>query len=760
MAMSFDTHTHIATFNLEPKDNCSARWTRWLTRFNTYLTAMDITDTKRQRALLLLLVGEEVHNLFLTLPDIGGDSDFEKAIKALDDHFLPKSNREYEIFKFRSIVQGSDTIDQFYSKLREAATNCEFANSDSEIKSQVIQKCRSHKLRENALCNPKMTLSDILKQARTLEFADMQSKTMESSIQGASANQQAVQTVSVKKSDVCYHCGGTWPHRGKCPAWGKVCPAWGKVCQNCGQKNHFPLSVSCHAKGKICGKCGKRNHLSEVCRSSGQIKQKSKKYPYRAPKSQKGKNIHNIEDDGTPTECEEYSLDMYHIETSAKSQKFCCELSINGIPVTMEVDSGADITLISEEMFHKVENGNERLYISTENIPTLRTYSGETNSIKPIGIIQNVPVQYSDQFQNLPLIVTPGNGPNLLGKNWMSAFTKIDWNKIFGVNKLHQNKSDLDQLLDKYPEVFDTKLGCLQGTKVTIHVNKDITPKFCKPRTVAFAYKQKVSDELDRLVNEGVLKPVSFSKWATPIVPVLKSNGQIRVCGDYKQTINKVAKTDVYPLPHIDELYTKLAGGESYTKLDLSNAYLQLELDDSSQELTTINTEKGLFSYTRMPFGISAAPAIFQKNIETVLQGIPKTSVYIDDILVTGKNHAEHLKNLESVLSRLRGSGLRLKRNKCSFMKSSVTYLGHVIDSQGVHPSPEKTKAIKDAPVPNNVSELRSYLGLLNYYHKFLPNLSTTLAPLYQLLNNSSPWQWQKAQMDAFNKSKELLQSS
>ena len=156
----------------------------------------------------------------------------------------------------------------------------------------------------------------------------------------------------------------------------------------------------------------------------------------------------------------------------------------------------------------------------------------------------------------------------------MSAFTKFDWNKIFGVNKLHQNKSDLDQLLDKYPEVFDTKLGCLQGTKVTIHVNKDITQKFCKPRTVAFAYKQKVSDELDRLVNEGVLKPVSFSKWATPIVPVLKSNGQICVCGDYKQTINQVAKTDVYPLPHIDELYTKLAGGESYTKLDLSNAYL------------------------------------------------------------------------------------------------------------------------------------------------------------------------------------------
>ena len=169
----------------------------------------------------------------------------------------------------------------------------------------------------------------------------------------------------------------------------------------------------------------------------------------------------------------------------------------------------------------------------------------------------------------------------------------------------------------------------------------------------------------------------------------------VSVCGDYKQTINQVAKTDVYPLPHIDELYTKLAGGESYTKLDLSNAYLQLELDDSSQELTTINTEKGLFSYTRMPFGISAAPAIFQKNIETVLQGIPKTSVYIDDILVTGKNHAEHLKNLESVLSRLRGSGLRLKRNKCSFMKSSVTYLGHVIDSKGVHPSPEKTKVRK-----------------------------------------------------------------
>ena len=143
-----------------------------------------------------------------------------------------------------------------------------------------------------------------------------------------------------------------------------------------------------------------------------------------------------------------------------------------------------------------------------------------------------------------------------------------------------------------------------------------------------------------------------------------------------------------------------------------------------------------------MPFGVSSAPGIFQRTMENLLQGIPNVVVYIDDILITGPTEDEHLKTLAEVLDRIEKAGLLLQRSKCLFMASSVVYLGHRIDAQGLHPLTEKVKAIQEAPKPNNVSELKAYLGLLSYYSKFLPNLSTTLAPLYSLLRASIRWHW------------------
>ena len=160
----------------------------------------------------------------------------------------------------------------------------------------------------------------------------------------------------------------------------------------------------------------------------------------------------------------------------------------------------------------------------------------------------------------------------------------------------------------------------------------------------------------------------------------------------------------------MDELFASLAGGRYFSKLDLSNAYLQIELEEELKKLVTINTPKGLFQYNRLPFGISSAPAIFQRCMETLLQGCDGTSVYIDDILVSGSTVEEHLQNLDRVLAILSTAGIKLNRDKCAFLLPQVEYLGHVIDGQGLHPTEEKVKAIKDAPRPKNVSELRAFL--------------------------------------------------
>ena len=202
-------------------------------------------------------------------------------------------------------------------------------------------------------------------------------------------------------------------------------------------------------------------------------------------------------------------------------------------------------------------------------------------------------------------------------------------------------------------------------------------------------------------MKEGTLEPVEYSEWAAPIVAVLKHDKQrVRICGDFKQTLNPVAKLDRYPIPRIEDLFAKLFGGKTFTKLDLSQACLQVPLDDESKKFVVVNTHKGLFRYTRLPYGVSSATGIFQRLMENVLRGIPKVVVYIDDILVTGATAEEYLKTLSLVRDRLDRAGLRAQKSKCKFLAPSVTYLGHMIDQHGLHPLKEKVQAVED--VKNN----------------------------------------------------------
>lgn len=272
--------------------------------------------------------------------------------------------------------------------------------------------------------------------------------------------------------------------------------------------------------------------------------------------------------------------------------------------------------------------------------------------------------------------------------------------------------------------------------------------------------RDKVNVEISRLVEEGILESIKTSEWAAPIVPVLKHDGRIRICGDFKLTVNKATELEQYPLPRIEDLFAQLSGGETFSKLDLRDAYCQLELDDQSRDLVVINTQRGLFRYRRLPFGIASAPAIFQREIDKILQGMKGACCYLDDLLITGKNKNEHLQNLGQVLTRLEAAGIKLNPEKCEFLKSSVEYLGHRIDKHGLHPVESKVEAIVKAPDPTNVEELRSFIGLVTYYAKFLPNMATLLAPLYELLKTKQAWKWEVEQRKAFSSIKAALQSS
>ena len=207
-----------------------------------------------------------------------------------------------------------------------------------------------------------------------------------------------------------------------------------------------------------------------------------------------------------------------------------------------------------------------------------------------------------------------------------------------------------------------------------------------------FALREVIERDLDRLEDMVVLEKVNHSKWASPIIPVVKSDNSICICGDYKVTVNNMLNVDQFLLPNPEELFVTLSGGQKYTKLDMSQAYQQILLDEESRKLATINTHKGLYRPTLLPYGVSPAIAIFQKNIEDILRGIPMVVVWVDDILVSEKSDDDHVRNLDSVLKRLSDAGLKLKRQKCKFMQPSFEYLGYLIDKESIHPMARKVE--------------------------------------------------------------------
>lgn len=253
--------------------------------------------------------------------------------------------------------------------------------------------------------------------------------------------------------------------------------------------------------------------------------------------------------------------------------------------------------------------------------------------------------------------------------------------------------------------------------------------------------KDKFEESLQRLDRQGVVRPVKTTRWAVPVVPVLKQDGQLRICRDLKMSVNPIALVQTYPVPRIDELFTRLQGGIRFTKLDLKDTYQQIELEKESQEFVTINTSKGLFQYTRLQFGVAAAPTIFQQEMETLPSGLDHVAVYFDDILVTGDSDDEHWANVCKVLECLQEVGLKLKFAKCKFVLPEVQYLGHITSVAGLRPDPANTEAVGKAPTPRDVKEFQSYLGLVNFYRKFLPkNLSDVQQPSNSLLTMGTKW--------------------
>ena len=307
---------------------------------------------------------------------------------------------------------------------------------------------------------------------------------------------------------------------------------------------------------------------------------------------------------------------------------------------------------------------------------------------------------------------------------------------------------------------FVPKLGTIKGAQAKINVIPNSKPKFMKARTVPFAMKEAVELEIGRMENEGILKSVPFSEWARPIVIVPKSDGRLRICGDYKRTVNPCLDNDTFPQPTSEELFSKIHVGKKFSKIDLSQAYLQMQLEEQSQKYLTINTSKGLRQYTRMPYGVKPASGIFQRFIENKLRNIPCTVVKIDDILITGENDEEKTEDIEKVLEILNEVGATVNKSKCLFFANEIEYIGFLIEKNGIRVNPRKIDPIINMPQPTNVKQLQSFLGAVNYYSKFIPNMADIAKHLYKLIEKNAIWEWKNECDNSFRILKQRLSES
>ncbi|KAL0821769.1 hypothetical protein ABMA28_005190 [Loxostege sticticalis] len=684
-------------------DHQQQDWITYKGRLQQWFIANGIDDGAdkggvKRRAILLSALTENSYQLAsnLILPKTLDEVNYGEIVEVLDKHFTPKRCGFAERHYFYMAAQRSgETHTQWAARVRGLAAHCNFKNLEEVLLDKFVMGMSHGPEREKlfAMEIEKLTLGAAVDLAESVRCA-----------------RAAAVSSSAGTGDTVFKIANKSKANGR----------FSEKCSVCGKKNH--KASECRFASYKCNKCNVKGHLRKMCKQVNFVK---------LGEESEG------EDDG-----------MFFNIRSYDGAPMTQTVSINGIDLNFEIDSGSSVTAISNKTYKSLFNSVPLSHCKRNLI----SYTG--SEIKSSGVVR-LPVTYSGVTKTLDVYVIDNGGPPLLGRDFISLFNL----ELTPINFCKSSFEDceLQALLGQYSEVFSDHLGCFNKYKIKLQLKEGAKPVFLKARPVPFSLRDKIDKEIERLIQLGIIEHVKCSEFASPIVPVLKHDGSVRLCADYSQTINKQLVLEKYPLPTVQELFSKLHGGVQFSKLDLSSAYNQLEIVDDAN-ITCINTHKGLFKYKRLVFGLSSAPAIFQRVMESIL-GLEGVLCFLDDVLITGETRSIHMERLKKVLQIFKDVGLTLRKDKCDFFKNEVTYLGYVIDKNGIKKSSDKVKAIIQAPRPKNLTQLQSFLGLINYYRNFVQNASSILSPLYDLLKKGTKWVWATEHEQAFSKIKHILAS-
>jgi len=391
---------------------------------------------------------------------------------------------------------------------------------------------------------------------------------------------------------------------------------------------------------------------------------------------------------------------------------------------------------------------------TNERRKTLRTIRTSFEPLNNYNIIQTIPQLETKKAVYSLTYIKNKNRSNLLKENLN-----------LGDDLNHEELVSLTNLCNNYNDIFYLPGDKLSYTSTLAHeipIKDNEGPSNQKMYRLPEKQRDIIQEQVDDMLKNNIIVP-SKSPWNSPLLVVPKKEGlngekRWRVVVDFRK-LNNLTKGDAFPLPRIDDILDQLGHSRYFSTLDLASGYHQVCVSKKDREKTAFSTMQGHFEFSRMPFGLKGAPATFQRLMNIVLSGLQglKCFVYLDDIVIYGKNLEDHNNKLQAVFHRLREHNLKLQPEKCHFLKKEVVYLGHKCSSKGALPDPEKTKCVQTFPRPRTIRQVQSFLGLTNYYRKFIPNFSNIAEPINKILRKDAKFKWTEECEKAFNKLKEAL---